>query len=369
MKPSIFSKNKIITSADIEQYIETEHTCIKKDACLDGKQSGINNQPKVHGDKLIYFIETYKSRYEQVIAKILRIYQPALQLPAGKMESDRAIADKNKMSEEIDKMKGEIRGLEMDHYDPSGLASRIRKALFINIGLFIVDIVLNTQAFETTGDNYIASLLMSASVAFAICLAAHYTGKKYQSAQTRLRRIIVLTIGAVFIASFSLAIASFRAALYRKIGIDINPNSFTVFNIGFFFVAVYTTIFYHPTQEETDENQEHLDRYKKIKQLTKSAEEKEKALKEYTSQSDEKIQGHFQGMVQPEYFIEGVKFMYLESVNEFKRANRLSRKEIPDCFSDPVPPLDIPHVTLGRIINKYKNHDHENNNNSPDHAA
>ncbi len=368
---SIYSKNKVLTNHDVENMIEIEHVKIKADAYNDGKHSGMNDQPPAKGDKLIHYIESYKTRYEQLVSKVLQVYQPALQLPAGKMENDRATVTKKKLNDEIGKIKIEIGNLhrELGNYDPSGLTSRIRKANLISVGLFVTDIVVNTQAFEVSGDNYLLCVLLSASVSFAICLGAHFTGKKYQSAQSKIRKLIILAIGGIFISAFSFAIASFRASLYRKTGVDINPNLFTIFNIGFFFIAAYATAHYHPTKEEIEENREHLDRYKKIQKLTKQMEQKEMELKQYSHESDEKIQGHLQGLIQPEYLIERIKLMYMESVNEFKRANRLARKEIPDCFNDEIPPLDIPHVTLHNIIHKYKNHENENDTNNSDYTA
>lgn len=77
--------------------------------------------------------------------------------------------------------------------------------------------------------------------------------------------------------------------------------------------------------------------------------------------SKQTTHGHLHKTMNAEYAIERVKGIYAEAVAEFMKANMQCRKEIPDCFIDTPPPLNIPHITFYGTINKYKNPNHENN--------
>jgi hypothetical protein len=67
-------------------------------------------------------------------------------------------------------------------------------------------------------------------------------------------------------------------------------------------------------------------------------------------------------LVYGEYTIERVRRLYKESVGEFKSANLLCRHDVPDCFSDEIPELDIEHITFTKTVNKFKHNENDFNN-------
>jgi hypothetical protein len=216
---SIIQKNKTITNHDVNQMLETRHAKIKLGAYNDGKGLGLNNQPPLKGGHLAPYIESYKAPYEQMIAEVQQLYQPALALPAGKMESDKATADKKKQNEAISKTGLEINLLngELGDHHPGRLVARIRKAFIVSLVLFIADVAVNTKAFEAaTGDSLLFALIISACTSFIICMGAHFTGKLFQSATTKARKVTIIVLSTLFIYAFASVIAPSAPAFTPK---------------------------------------------------------------------------------------------------------------------------------------------------------
>jgi len=224
------------------------------------------------------------------------------------------------------------------------------------------EVVLNTMAFQITGDNLLSTLILSASVSFAVCLGAHFAGRKYKDAKSKIEKWIVVIISAIGITIVSSVIASLRTIFLKRIGVDLNPIYFIVFSIVFFLITSLATWYLYPTLEEIEENKDNLQKYKMILKLEKEKKVKEKEILEHEITKNEKSKEHLNSSMYAEYAIERIKKLYRESVDTFIAANRLGRKDNPDFLNDEIPPLDIPNINFESIINKYI--DHENNNNS-----
>ena len=134
-------------------------------------------------------------------------------------------------------------------------------------------------------------------------------------------------------------------------------------NIVFFLIAAIATWYLHPSKEEIDQNEEAMKLYQKIQKLKAEKKEKEEEQVEHEKSTKDKLKQNLRSLVYGEYTIERVRRLYKESVGEFKSANLLCRHDVPDCFGDQIPELDIPHITFKSTINKFK-HDENDFNNS-----
>jgi len=366
MKHSIFNKNNFNIHHEIETMIEIEHARIKAVAYNGGKHYGMQNPalPLTKGDKLMPYIR-FKSSYEDLAIKVLQKLQPASQLLEGKMDTDMASIQKKRLVEDLEKAQKQIGILnhELEQFDPSELASRINKTNILGVGLFIGEVALNTQAFQITGANLLSTLMLSASVSLAVCLGAHFAGRKYKDSKTKIEKWLVILISAIGITIVSSVIASLRTIFLKRIGMDVNPIYFTVFNIFFFLITAFATWYLYPTKEEVEENRDKLQKFKLILQLEKEKKLKEKEIHEHEITKNEKSKEHLNSSMFAEYAIERIKKLYRESIDIFIAANRLGRKDNPDYLNDEIPSLDIPNINFESIINKYI--DHENKNNNP----
>jgi hypothetical protein len=313
MKLSLLpTTKKIYTNQDIDKMIEAEHAKIKAEAYNSGKHDGMKDpaMPLTQGDKLIHYI-SFKSGYESLIIKVLQTIQPITQIAEGKMEKDNANAHTIQLTDAKEKIQKQINFLkrELGNYDPSELESRIHKTTILGIGLFIGEVALNTQAFQVTGENLLSSFILSASVSLAVSLGAHFAGRKYKDATTKLERRTVIVVSIVGITIVSSVIASLRTIFLQRIGVDVNPIYFTVFNIVFFLIAAFATWYLYPTKEEIENNRENLQKYKQLKKLEKEKTAKEIQLSEHEKSSSEKLKENLRALVYAEYAIERIKVM------------------------------------------------------------
>ena len=370
MNLSIINSNNFNTNHDIDNMIEIEHAKIKALAYTNGKMDGMKDpaQPFAKEDKLVHYI-SFKSSYENLAIKILQKFLPASQLVEGKMDADMAEVHNKRLTDELDKSQRQINILkrELGPYDPSSLASRINKTNALGAGLFIGEVVLNTQAFQVTGENLLSSLILSASVSLAVCLGAHFAGRKYKDAKTKMEKRLVVIISTVGIIVVSSVIASLRTIFLKRIGVEVNPIYFTVFNIVFFLITAFATWYLYPTSEEIEQNRNHLQKYKLIQKLEKEKKFREQEVMEHERTTKEKLKEYLRTLMYVELTIERIKKLYRESVDTYIGANRLGRKDNPDYVNDQIPALDIPNINFQSIIHKYK--DNENTNNSSNNFA
>lgn len=367
MKTNNLTVAKVKTNHDIDIMIDLEREKINRMAYTKGKNFGMKEPalPLAKGDKLLLYIGEIKSAYEQLALKVLQIISPASQLPEGKIHSTWAEKVKNGLKEEIENLKKHIGFLEgeLSNFNPRGILSRIRTALFIGIVLLIGEVALNTQAFQVTGDSMLSALILSISVSLAVCLGAHFAGRKYKDAKTKTEKRMVFAFSAIGITVLSGIIASLRTLYFQKIGVDINPLFFTIFNIVFFLIAAIATWYIYPTKEEMEANEVNLQKYKQLKKLKAEKKQREQELQRHELEVNKKLSGHLNNMLDGEYAIERIIRAYWESVEKFKSTNILCRKEIPSCFADEIPPLNIPHISFTNTVNKYKTDENTNDNN------
>lgn len=365
MKTNNLTVTKMQTNHDIDMMIDLEHAKNKQHAYNSGKELGMKEPPlpSVKGDKLIDYIREIKIKYEQLALKTLRILCPGLQLPEGRMFTEWKNKETERMSKEIERLEKHIvfSNKELNNYNPNSILSRIRKANWLGVGLFIGEVALNTQAFQVTGDSMLSALILSISVSLAVCLGAHFAGRKYKDAKTKTERRAVLIISAIGITILSFIIASLRTLFFKKIGIDMNPLYFTIFNIVFFLIAAIATWYIYPSKAEMEANEVKLQQYKQLQKMKEEKKQREQELQKHEITANEKLSEIMWISMYAEHTTELIIRAYKEAVEVFKNANLLCRKEKPECFGDEIPTLDIPHITFYKTINKYKQDENKNN--------
>lgn len=360
---SLFKQNSNIRE-EVDSLIETEREKILKAASANGRHWGLQNMPAAQGDKLAPFILQIKTQCEQLALKALHLLKPALHLPQGKIDADWADMHHKRLGGEVDEMDKHIAlyRRDLDGYNPAEISKRLAISFLLSLGLFIAEIALNTQAFQVFGDNQLYCLLLAFSVSLAVGLGAHVAGRQFKDAKTTFKRRLVVIVSFICISVFSTVIASLRAQFQQKIGVDINPLDFIIFNIGLFLAAAVAAFYFHPNKDELDWNRDKLQKLKELKKLLIKKQAKVREQVNHELSSKKTLHEHLDSTMSAEYAIERVKGVYGEAVGAFINANMLCRKELSNCFGDTPPPLNIPHITFHSTINKYKNTNHENNN-------
>lgn len=363
---SLFKNEKTDARHEIENMLDSAHAEIKPMAYSNGKSKGMKEPPLplAKGDKLIHHIADVKARYEQLGLKLLNWVLPEARQIEGRMHRDWAELHNQRLLDKINEVQKQILSLddELRSYDPSHIASRIMKANLACSVLFVGEVVLNTQAFQVTGDNLLSSLTLSASVSAAICMGAHFAGRKYKDAKSITEKRIILIGSAIGITIVSGVIASLRSIFLQKIGMDVNPIYFTIFNVVFFVIAAIATWYLYPSKEEIKQNRELLQKYSRVQKLKAEKEKLENEQIEHEKATQEILQQNIRAVLAAEYAVERVRKLYTEAIGTFIGGNLLCRKDIPECVGDPIPELDIPHIAFKEIIKKYKSNEKDENN-------
>lgn len=346
--------------------IQTAGRKIKADARADGQSLAMKHPslPLLKGDSLLPYISPIKARCEQLGMEVLHTSQPASHHPNGKIDNDWAQMHHCKLQEELNTIVTRLEMLqrELGTFNPSILSKQIRNSILIGIGLLIGEVVINTQAFQVTGDNLISCLILSLAASGAVCLGAHFAGRKYKDAITRTERWTVIIISFIGIGIFSGVIASLRSLYFKRTGIDVNPLFFTVFNMVFFLMAAVATRYLHPTKDELDANRDAMQKHKEMIELIKQRKSKEQEQMQHVINTKEQIKENIKAQFEAEYALGLVKTLYREAVEEFRMGNMMSRTGIPDCWNETIPDLNIPHITFKSAINKYNDEFTELNN-------
>lgn len=360
---SLFKQNPNLKREDIDALIENDAKPIYRTAYEKGRHWGLQDMPSMNEDNIAPYLIDIKAKCEQVALKVLQKLKPALHLPQGRLDADWADMHHKRLGGEIKEMDKHIslHRHEIGSYNPSEIRSRMIKANLVAFGVFIAEVVQNSQAFQVFGDNLLYCILLASSVSLAVSFGAHFAGRQYKDAKTKFKRRMVVVISFISMLVLSSVIASMRSLFLKKIGVDIDPMNFTIFNMVFFLIAALASWYLFPTKAELDQNRDYLHKHKAMLELEKKKRQKVKEQVEHEKSSKEIVHGHLDATMEAEYAIERIKSVYAEAIAIFINANMLCRKEIPRCFSIAPPPLDIPHITFHSTINKYKPTNHENN--------
>ena len=360
-----FKQNPNLNREDIDALIENEAKPIYRTAYEKGRHWGLQDMPTMDEDNFAPFLMDIKAKCEQLALKVLQKQKPALHPLQGRLDADWADNHHKRLGGEIKEMDKHIslHRHEIGSYNPSEIRSRMMKANLVAFGVFIAEVIQNSQAFQVFGDNQLYCVLLACSVSLAVSFGAHFAGRQYKDAKTKIKRRVVVIVSFISMLVLSSVVASMRSLFLKKIGVDIDPMNFTIFNMVFFLIAALASWYLFPTKAELDQNRDYMHKHKTMLELEKKKRAKVKEQVEHEKSSKQIVHAHLDATMEAEYAIERIKSVYAEAVAIFINANMLCRKEIPPCLSSVPPPLNIPHITFWSTINKYKNTNNENNNN------
>lgn len=358
---SIFTSNE---SQSDDKLIDKEHNEIKSLMYNNGMHDGLKSppEPPAQGGQLSHYTGI-KSRYEGMVIKLLQRTQPIVRIAEGKIEKEQADNRIRVFSDTIDKIKKQIEILkrELKGFDSRFLTKLMQRTVIIGVLLCISEMMVNNKAFQILGDNKIMTYVLSFSVSFAVTMGAHYAGRTYKDAKSKRERTIILIITSIGLLIISSMIAYLRHEYLATKGIAISSLPFIGFNILFFLIGAIVTYYHYPSKELIYEHRDNLQKHKEIVQLEKQKAKVEAEKQEFQRITNDKYKEYVSTLMYAMYAIERIKMLYREAVEEYIRANRMSRKEPCECHNDPIPPLEIPNINFQSIINFFNQNNHENN--------
>jgi hypothetical protein len=358
----------IVTNQDIENRLKSGSKEIFEFAENEGLSHGgqIPALPRSTGDTLPPYL-TFKSKCESLALEILQVVQPASQLSEGKMDKDVADAQQERFQKQIDKIETDIKVLERglpSSSDFQSIRNRIIIIHAINVFLLIGEAILNLRAFEVIGEVWISCLLLSATVAFAIGFGSHVAGRKYQEAKTKMGKLIVVVLSIIGIVSVSYVISALRTQYFRNEGIEIDPIWIIIFNLAFFAISFLANIMIYPTADEVELYTEFRTKQKNLNKLKRSQFWKLRNLKRHQEKNAENLKSYVRSISSAEYYLQRIETIFRQAVAIYINANRLVRKDACDCYTQPLPALEIPVISFKSILTKYNYHENTSNNNS-----
>jgi hypothetical protein len=168
----------------------------------------------------------------------------------------------------------------------------------------------------------------------------------YKSAETKEKKIAVVLGSLILSTALFIAMAVLRSKLLEKQDMSISPVFFVIINMFFFIVSALLSYYLLPSWQEIVK---HWNASKLLKAIAKRKEEITELKKEKETlkvKSIELTKAHLRMPVYAAYTIERIKKMYREAAELFKTVNLTYRtdRQMPDCFHDELPELDIPYL-------------------------
>ena len=340
----------------LESILEKEDATLIELAEKNARHFAKRNLPAPTGDTLAHYIGELKSRCEKASANFSQKLQTSAHFPEARMDADFYKEKDGTLSKEIKALEEQNQNeeYELHNYNPGSVYARIRWAIIITIIVIIGEILFNTKAFQVTGENMLFALLLSISVSFAVLIFSHVSGLVYKEAKTKLQRRLVIA-GSLFLASgLFITLAIFRSRFLETHDVHINPFYFVIINLFFFIVSALFSFFILPSWQEMKENQHLLKKYREIvkrKELIQAKKNERENIREIIWDT---TKGRVRIVHYANYSTETIRKMYWNAVETFKRTNLIFRtdRQIPTCFGDALPDLEIENVML--LLNNRK---------------
>ena len=350
----ISGKESLTLEADLNQIRVEALGVVEKNA----KHFAAKALPKVTGDKLSNYTDSFKTFCENKYAKYCTLFNPASNFPAAKIDHELYKENEAELDDEIKQKKNQSLNerLELGNYDPQSIPQRIRLAVFITIFILCGEILYNIKAFQATGENMLFALAISCCVSVGVFIAAHGAPMLYKEMKTALRRRLVVISTLTLTTVVFIALANLRSNYYAQRDFYINPIYFVVVNLFLFLVSAVLSYFIVPSIMELKQNSLQLRKYHQIQKLENEIaglKAQRRNLKEdHASGTQSRIETVFTGNYIADFF----RKLYAESVALFKSTNIASRADgcTPSCFNDLIPDLDIQDTTIQQFTSNRK---------------
>lgn len=341
---------------ELEKIIHEKNAELNDLAKREAQHYAKRNQPKALGDKLEPYVTVIKAGYEKLGATIFHHLQPEAHFPEANWDSEYFKNKDEEAEKQIQKKEREKHNIEhkLGNYDPKIMHKRILWALIITGIISIGDTFFNTKSFQVIGDNLLFAFIISICVSAAVFFFSHFIPFRYKEAITRIKKkMIVIGTLAIATALFT-AIAFLRAAYLASHDVQISPVFFVIINLFLFIVSTLVSHYMLPTIREIKTNSERMKQHKSIcamqTEIDNLKENKEQLVKESLENKKQRTRIIYNA----NYALDIVRKMHCESVAYFKSENLINRTdgEIPSCFSNEIPELDINEITILKKYNK-----------------
>ena len=283
-----------------KEKVEAYHEQMMKKAEKLGMQDGSLNLPRVEDPQLSPHEGMIKHEYQMFLAELWKKGKPYLDGPhleyqakvkkisafeAEKKEllaSEKELLERKKM-EDDDFIKNEfnIKRSEIENYDKVVQRDYLvakeelemvqertgRKTPIIHfksailyvlllLGIGICEVPLNMQIFQKFGEAFFITIIMSASLAIAIPVLAHFAGVFIKQRKEKREFLWFSVLSILLFVIFNFGVSIFRAyVLADNIGEEssyLNIVIFTTLNLILFFIGVLASYFRHDESYELE---------------------------------------------------------------------------------------------------------------------
>jgi len=338
-------------NSELEKIIEKKDCELKELARNNSTHFAKNNLPDPKASGILSVItEDIRAGYEELISLAYQYTQPSAHLPEAEMDGALAEEQNNKLDSEIRKRSDQINNKERElgNKKTINLKQRIRNAILFTAIICIGEIIFNTMAFQTMGDNMIFCFLLSLSVTVAVFSLAHFVAIQFKNTESPKRKI-ALVAGALLAATgVFVVLANLRSDYMAKNDILTNPVMFFVLNLILFIATAIMSYQLMPSKKEIADNREidkiHETIEKLKKEILQLEQEKDSINRALIERNVERSrQAHY-----AEYTVEQIKKKYLKAIAIYKSENINVRTDgkIPVCFTEELSPIKVNNPVL-----------------------
>ncbi len=345
MKQNSIALTTLHNEPEIENFLCVSDAELRALAVRSARHYASNNRPNPFGDSLLPYIPEIISGYESRAADMLRMLQPETHFPDGKLDIERANQKQANLDFEIEELEKKIsteepqvKGFNEDEFNFTK-----RKIVWVIILMMAGETAYNAGSFQAISENLLFALILSVAITVAVILAGHTAASLYKKAKDRMQRIGVVAGSLIVMSVVFYCFALLRTWYLSKHGVEFNPLLFVVFNLFFFAVMFFISLLFLPTWEEMKNSKRLQKIFQGVKKNKTELIEK-KALKEKMQDALHTLnKARVRSIHYAKYVTESIRARYRETVGQFIATNNRYRTDhkTPDCFSQPIPDLNI----------------------------
>ena len=192
------------------------------------------------------------------------------------------------------------------------------------------------------------SLIFAVCVSAATLIFAHFMAFKYKKARTVVRRRLIAAITFVTVIALFTVLGIFRSKYLESHDVHLSPVYFIIINLFFFFVTWLISLYMLPSFEEIKANGERMKTYRAIQHLMQLILELKAQKEELKRIALEARKQRARIVFNAKYSLDMAKVIFAELSGEFKSENLIYRTDgkVPDCFSQPLPELEIKEISF-----------------------
>jgi hypothetical protein len=330
---------------NVEKMLAEESADIINDAVNLGKNLAERQLPQATGVKLISIIGGIKARFEALAVKVCKELQSAIHFPEVNTDRLNVEEEKKKGKDKIGELSYKINELESEQkkLNVGSIYRNVREMRIKTAVFFAAEAFFTSLSFQFFGESLLSSLLIAIPFTAAVSEYAHLVALQYKKYKNPLKRKIFLFLSTLFAAIVFLALSYFRSQALGREGYSIGTLFFVIINIFIYLVAAFLHYKYSPTKEEKLKYHGH----KRLQEQKDGIKAEIGHIESHHCELDSKLNEKAILALAVDHYakntLEEIRKIYEHAVAEMKNINIMLRtdKVIPECFSEPTPPLDI----------------------------